>query len=64
MGASAEIRYTSRPDATPEAEISALANVYRFVLDRRAKKEAAPRQSRPDDARKDDQDAGTYTHCT
>ena len=24
--------YTSRPDATPEAELNALANVYRYVL--------------------------------
>ena len=57
------IAYAARPDAIPQAEISALANIYKFVLDCRAKKEAAPRQSRPDDARKD-QDAGTYTHCT
>ena len=41
------ITYTVRLDATPETEISTLANVYRFVLERR---EAAPRQSRPDDA--------------
>ncbi len=41
------ITYTVRLDATPETEISTLANVYRFVLER---KEAAPRQSRPDDA--------------
>jgi hypothetical protein len=26
------IAYTSRPDATPEAELNALANVYRYVL--------------------------------
>jgi hypothetical protein len=58
------IIYVPRPDATPEAEISALGNVYRFILSCREKNEAAPRQSRPDDARKDDQDAGTYTHCT
>ena len=32
------ITYTTRSDAPPETEISALANVYRFVLDR---KEAA-----------------------
>ena len=29
---SPRITYISRPDATPEAELSALANVYRFVL--------------------------------
>jgi hypothetical protein len=38
---SPRMTYTSRPDATPEAELSALANVYRFILDCHAKKEAA-----------------------
>jgi hypothetical protein len=42
------ITYTVRLDATSETEISTLANVYRFVLER---KEAAPRQSRPDDVK-------------
>jgi hypothetical protein len=57
------IAYTARPDATLETELPALAAVYRFVIDSHAnKKEAAP-ESRPDDARKD-QDAGTYSHCT
>jgi len=56
------IIYTPRLDATPEAELSALVNVYKFILESHAKKEAAP-ESRPDDARKD-QDAGTYPHCT
>jgi hypothetical protein len=37
---STHITYTSRPDATPEAELNVLANVYRFILDRRAKKMA------------------------
>ena len=32
------ITYTSHPDATPEAELNVLANVYRFILDRHAKK--------------------------
>jgi hypothetical protein len=41
------ITYARRPDATPEAELTALAVVYRIVLG--AKKEAAP-ESRPDDA--------------
>ena len=58
---SPRVTYAARHDATAEAEQSALANVYRFVLDRHARKEAAP-ESRPDDARKD-QDAGTYPHC-
>jgi hypothetical protein len=36
-----------RPDALPEAELSTLAAVYRFVLDCHAKKKAGP-ESRPD----------------
>ena len=56
------ISYAARPDATPETEIFAVANVYKFALDCHAKKKAAPK-SRPNDARKD-QDAGTYSHCT
>jgi hypothetical protein len=43
-----DIAYAARPDTTPEAELSTLATVYRFVLEGRTKKEAAPRQSRPD----------------
>ncbi len=38
---SPRITYTSRPDATPEAELNVLANVYRFILDCHAKKIAA-----------------------
>jgi hypothetical protein len=59
---STHITYTRRSDATSEAEVAALGAIYKFVLDCHAKKEAAP-ESRPDDARKD-QDAGTYSHCT
>ena len=59
---SPRITYIPHPDTAPEAELSALVAVYKFVLDCRAKKEAAP-ESRPDDARKD-QDAGTYDYCT
>jgi hypothetical protein len=44
--------YAPRPDATAEAEISALANVYRFVLDWRARKEAT-RPGSPNDAERD-----------
>jgi hypothetical protein len=46
---SAHITYSQRPEASAKNEFTALANVYRFVLDCRAKREAAPRQSRPDD---------------
>jgi hypothetical protein len=38
MGES-RIVYTPRPDATPESEASALASVYRFLLDRHANKD-------------------------
>ncbi len=40
------ISYEPRADTTPEAEIAALAAVYKLVLD---SKKAAPRQSGPDD---------------
>jgi hypothetical protein len=45
---STHITYTSRPDATPEAKLNVLANVYRFILDRRAKKMAAEPAPKPD----------------
>jgi hypothetical protein len=35
-----EITYTPRPDAAPEAELDALASVYRFILDFHTKKKA------------------------
>ncbi len=43
------IIYSSRGDATPESEVSALANVYRFILDCHKKK--ASRPGGPDDAK-------------
>ena len=36
-----EIRYVPLPETTPETELDALAVVYKFILDRQAKKEAA-----------------------
>ncbi len=47
---SPRVQYVPREDVTPETELSALGNVYRYVLDCHAKK-AAPLQSRPDDAK-------------
>ena len=35
------VSYAPRPDATQEAELNVLASVYRFILDSRAKKNAA-----------------------
>ena len=45
------IVYTPRPDATPVAEPSALAAVYKFVLDCRAQKKGGPATA-PDSAKK------------
>lgn len=46
MASSGRITYTPRPETTPETERSALAEVYRFVVDARLKREAArPRQA-------------------
>ncbi len=53
-----QIAYAPRAGATPETEISALANVYRFVLDCRAKKKAVP-DRRPDDAERRSSDGAT-----
>ena len=36
-----QISYTPHPDATQEAELDVLASVYRFILNSRAKKNAA-----------------------
>jgi len=35
------VSYAARADATPKAELNALASVYRLILDSRAKKNAA-----------------------
>ena len=45
------VTYTPRPDATPEAEVNVLANVYRFILDCHAKKIAAEPDSCNDAAK-------------
>lgn len=40
------VSYRQRPESSPEVEASALANVYAFILNRRAKKDVAePRQA-------------------
>ena len=45
---SPRITFTPRADATPEAELNVLANVYRFILDCHAKKMAAEPVPEPD----------------
>ncbi len=47
-GSSATIVYVPRPGATAEEELDVLANVYRFILDRHAKKMAAGPAPNPD----------------
>ena len=39
-GAPQRLIYTPRPDATPESELSALAAVYKFLLDRHTGRDA------------------------
>jgi hypothetical protein len=45
------ISYTPNPDATPEGEKSALAAVYKFLLDCYEKKKGGPTTA-PNDAKK------------
>jgi hypothetical protein len=45
-----EITYTPRTDATREAELSVLAQVYRFVLERRKADKPAPEPDGCNDA--------------
>ena len=53
---SARLAYSQRPDATPEAELSALATVYRFILSKsnasQKAVEPAPEPDGHDDAKK------------
>ena len=61
MSASTDITYTPHHEATPAAEISALVNVYKFILESHAQKEAAP-ESRPDDAKERSKDDSSARH--
>jgi hypothetical protein len=47
---SRRIAYSPRPDATPEGERTALANVHRFILERAKKRGRLPDKSGPNDA--------------
>ncbi len=51
------IAYAARAETTPESEVSALANVYRFVLDSHAKKKAT-RPGGPDARKENLHDSG------
>ena len=59
------ITYTPRPDATPEAELSTLANIYRFVLDSANKNAAGVSSTNGDDAKERSEDDSSATqNCT
>ncbi len=45
------VTYSPRPDTTQEGELNALAAVYRFILDCRARKEGGPALTAPNDAK-------------
>jgi hypothetical protein len=55
---SARISYRSRPGATPEEEVRALAAAYRLILDSHERQEAAP-SSRPENDPEGDRNART-----
>jgi hypothetical protein len=60
---SPRITYIQRPDATPEAELNVLANVYRFILDCHAKQEGGPATA-PTDAMKGSKHDRASTYYT
>jgi hypothetical protein len=55
------ITYAQRSDATPEAEVSALSNVYRYVIDRVHKNAAGVASTNGDDAMKGSENNGAKT---
>jgi hypothetical protein len=57
---SSGVVYRPRENATPEAELSALCDAYRFIL--KTEKKGGPATA-PDDPNKD-KDARTYSHST
>jgi hypothetical protein len=52
---SSAITYRPRPDATSEGELTALAQIYRYVLDSHASRECGP-DNRPADAKGSEDD--------
>ena len=55
--------YDQLPGTTAEAELSALANVYAFILRKHQERQRATRPGGPEDARKD-KNARTRTYST
>lgn len=58
-----QIVYTPHPGITPETEASALASIYRFLLDHHAKKEAVLTGG-PNDAKEAKNDCAAKTQYT
>jgi hypothetical protein len=56
-----QIAYATRPDATPETEISVLAQIYKFVLQSRKADEPAPEPVSRDVARRESDHARAIT---
>lgn len=54
---SLRVAYAQREDATPEAELSALVSVYKFVLDSHTKKKAGVNGTGENDAKGPDNDS-------
>ena len=63
MVSSSRITYAPRSDATPETELTTLANIYRFVLDSANKNAAGMTTTNGDDAKgsRNDRAAQKYT---
>ena len=57
------VAYTPRPGATHEAELSALAAIYKLCMSSHARKEAAP-ESRPEDGTKVKEDSANEHRST
>jgi hypothetical protein len=61
MSSRSRLTHWQRPgEISPGAELDALAAVYRFILDCRAKKEGGPTTA-PDDAKKESKYVGAKT---
>jgi hypothetical protein len=59
------ISYAPRSDTTPEAEASALANVYRLILDSAKKRGRLPDKSGPEDVKgRSENDFHASSHST
>jgi hypothetical protein len=55
------ITYAPRPDATSEAEISALVSVYDFILQQHQERQRTTRPGGPDDAERRSDEIGART---